>query len=291
MNKVSFIYLMILAGGIIDLGFLAMPAFAQDVPTLQKLQSIINAQQQLIEAQQKQLDAQMQSIQKLQKEVQSLAKGADKKGDTGIATKPLAESSVPSTAVASKPAAEPPKKHARLYRDYDWDPAGSPKAIIDPTETIQIPETATKIGIHGFATLQIFHDTNDIDNVEWVTGKIPVEGSDSATHYSVSMSRIEVSSETPSQWGQLNTFIGMDFYGQGQPNSPDFRLRQAYGELGFKDLGLSVLAGQDFATMIDLKAFPETLEYLGPAAAFNRRQPLLRVTKAIADDMTAQVAF
>jgi hypothetical protein len=291
MKKVSFIYLMILAGGIIDLGFLAMPAFAQDVPTLQKLQSIINAQQQLIEAQQKQLDAQMQSIQKLQKEVQSLAKGADKKGDTGIATKPLAESSVPSTAVASKPAAEPPKKHARLYRDYDWDPAGSPKAIIDPTETIQIPETATKIGIHGFATLQIFHDTNDIDNVEWVTGKIPVEGSDSATHYSVSMSRIEVSSETPSQWGQLNTFIGMDFFGNGQPNSPDFRLRQAYGELGFKDLGLSVLAGQDFATMIDLKAFPETLEYLGPAAAFNRRQPLLRVTKAIADDMTAQVAF
>ena len=72
MKKVSFIYLMILAGGIIDLGFLAMPAFAQDVPTLQKLQSIINAQQQLIEAQQKQLDAQMQSIQKLQKEVQSL---------------------------------------------------------------------------------------------------------------------------------------------------------------------------------------------------------------------------
>ena len=43
--------------------------------------------------------------------------------------------------------------------------------------------------------------------------------------------------------------------------------------------------------MIDLKAFPETLEYLGPAAAFNRRQPLLRVTKTITDDMTAQVAF
>ena len=112
---------------------------------MEKLQSIINAQQQHIEAQQKQLNAQMQSIKKLQKEMQLLAKGADKTEDIGIDTKSLAESSVSSTEIASKPAAEQSQKHDRIYRDSDWDLHGSPKAIIDPTETIQSQEQIPRL--------------------------------------------------------------------------------------------------------------------------------------------------
>jgi Skp family chaperone for outer membrane proteins len=88
MKKSVLIYFMILAGGIICLGFLAGPAQAQDVEKVEEMQRVIELQQQQLEAQQKQLDAQKEFhqkqldaqrklLQQLQKQIQSLAKDAD----------------------------------------------------------------------------------------------------------------------------------------------------------------------------------------------------------------------
>jgi hypothetical protein len=63
-----------LAAGIIGLGFLVMPAFAQDAVDVQELQRVIEAQQRQLEAQQQQLDAQRQLLQQLQTQMESLAK-------------------------------------------------------------------------------------------------------------------------------------------------------------------------------------------------------------------------
>ena len=78
---------LLLVFGILGLGFLAMPAFAQDAAKMQELQGVIDAQQRQneaqqsqIEAQQKQLDAQRQLLQNLQKQMESLAKDADTEG-------------------------------------------------------------------------------------------------------------------------------------------------------------------------------------------------------------------
>ena len=86
---------LLLAFGISALGFLAMPAFAQDAAKIQELQRVIDAQQRQnksqqsqIEAQQKQLDAQRQLLQNLQKQMESLAKDADTKEVPVAAEKP-----------------------------------------------------------------------------------------------------------------------------------------------------------------------------------------------------------
>jgi hypothetical protein len=51
----------------------------------------------------------------------------------------------------------------------------------------------------------------------------------------------------------------------------------------------SSLAGQAFATMLDLKTVPEALDFAGPTGAFARRQPLARFTKLFGRTVLAEV--
>ena len=66
MKTFYFRHVLLIAGGIIGLAFLTMPAFAQDAAKMQELQRVIDAQQKQMEAQQKQLDAERQLLQELQ---------------------------------------------------------------------------------------------------------------------------------------------------------------------------------------------------------------------------------
>jgi hypothetical protein len=284
MKKLSLMHFLLLAGGIIGLGFLAIPAQAQDAQKVQELQHVIDAQQRQLENQQQQLDAQRQLLQNLQKQMESLAKDKDTKG-TVVAEKPPAEQPMDFTKVP------PPKKVALSQMDkYDREhPSGTNVRIGDHSKTIPIPATKTEIGVHGFAELQIIHDTNGIDDNQFDTVNIPVDGSPSQTKFSVNPSRLEVSSKTPTSVGRVNTFISVDF--NGESNAADLQLRQAYGELSNENLGASLLAGQAWTTMADLKAIPETLDIAGPTGHFKERQPLLRVTKSLADALTAEVAL
>ena len=77
MKTFSLRLFLLLVGGIIGLGFLAMPVFAQDTEQMQELQRVNDAQQKQIEHQQKQLDAQRQLLQGFQKQIESLVKDAD----------------------------------------------------------------------------------------------------------------------------------------------------------------------------------------------------------------------
>jgi hypothetical protein len=74
MKTFSLYSLLFLAGSILVLEFLAMPAFAQDAEKVQELQRVIEAQQKQLEAQQKQLDAQRQLLQEVQSQIKLLAK-------------------------------------------------------------------------------------------------------------------------------------------------------------------------------------------------------------------------
>lgn len=284
MKKLSLIRFLILAGGIIGLGFLAIPAQAQDVQKAQELQQVIDAQQRQLEDQQQQLDAQRELLLNLQKQMESLVKDSDAKG-TVVAEKPPAEPPVDSNKVtpSKKVALSQMDKHDREH------PSGTNARIGDHSKGIPIPGSKTEIAVHGFAELQIIHDTNGIDDNEFDTKDIPVDGSPSQTKFSVNPTRLEVSSKTPTSAGRVNTFISVDF--NGESNAADLRMRQAYGELSNENLGASLLAGQAWATMVDLKAFPETLDMAGPAGLFKERQPLLRVTKSLADALSAEVAL
>jgi len=154
-------------------------------------------------------------------------------------------------------------------------------SYFDPAAVINVPGTETSVGLHGFAQFQIIHDTNGPAGNQFDTAFIPVEGAPSETKFNVNPSRIAVSSVTPVSDGQLNTMISMDF--NGQVDHPDPRLRLAYGEFVNERLGFGVLGGQTFATMADLRAVPETVDFAVPAGSWAQRQPLLRLTKAFRD--------
>ena len=167
---------------------------------------------------------------------------------------------------------------AQTDRFDEKSPTNVDASYFDPTAVINVPGTETSVGLHGFAQFQIIHDSNGPAGNQFDTAFIPVDGAPSETKFNVNPSRIAVSSVTPVTDGQLNTLISMDF--NGQVDRPDPRLRLAYGEFANQSLGFGVLGGQTFATMTDLRAVPETVDFAVPAGSFAQRQPLLRFTKA-----------
>jgi hypothetical protein len=285
MNARSLPRLLLLAGGIIGAWLLAVPAFGQDAGKVQELQRVIEAQQQQLELQQKQLDEQRQLLQDLQTQIESLAGDADQEEATAAAGKPPA-----------KPAADlteaRPRGKAGLSEASKHDresPTNSNVTYFDPAKSINIPGTNTAVGLHGLVEFQIIHDTVGLNNNRFDTAFIPVDGGPSQTKFSVNPTQIHLSSTTPVTEGRLNTMISMDF--NGALDHPEPRLRIAYGEYVNGSLGLGVLGGQAYATMLDLRAVPETLDFAMPAGLWQQRQPLLRVTKSLAERMIAEVAL
>jgi hypothetical protein len=271
-----------LAGGIIGLGLLPMPVYAQDATNLHELQRVIEAQQRQLDAQQKQLDAQRQLLQELQSQIKSPVKDADKKKVTVAAEKPPAEPPAGPTQARSQ------TKAAISQRDmYDLEsPTNANFSYFDPTLMVTIPDSTTEIGVHGLPVFQIIHDTVGLNNNRFDTASIPVNGGPSQTKFSVNFTQLQFSSTTPVTRGRLNTMISMDF--NGEIDRPDPRLRIAFGEFASDELGLGVLGGQTYTTMLDLQAVPETLDFAGPTGLWQQRQPLLRVTKAFANTVTAE---
>jgi hypothetical protein len=285
MKKFFLVSLLLLAVGAIGLGFLAMPAFAQDAGKVQELQRVVEAQQKQLEAQQEQLDNQRQLLQELQTQIESLAGDVDKEEVTVVVEKPPAKQ--PADAIKT----QPPRRAGLSDADkHDQDsPSGTNVTYFDPAKVINIPGTKTSIGLHGLAEFQIIHDTVGLNNNRFDTATIPVDGDPSQTKFNVNPSQLAISSTTQVPEGRLNTMISMDF--NGQLDRPEPRLRIAYGEFVNYDLGFGVLGGQAYATMLDLRAVPETLDFAGPAALWQLRTPLLRFTKSFAEGMITEVAI
>jgi hypothetical protein len=299
--------------------FLAVSANAEEIDKVQELQRVIGAQQRQLEAQQQQLEAQMQILMKLQSEVERLGKSADKEQATrreggaptqsssasaagGVSTKRPSESdgskspadeksTLSSTDTIDSREPTPPKRGgvAQADRLDSESPTNVDVTYFDPTAVINIPGTETSIGLHGFAMFQIIHDTNGPAGNQFDTAFIPVDGAPSETKFNVNPTRLAFSSATRVSDGQLNTLISIDL--NGQVDRPDPRLRLAYGEFVNDSLGLGVLAGQTFATMADLRAVPETVDFAVPAGSWAQRQPLLRLTKSLRGDFLMEAAL
>jgi hypothetical protein len=284
--------LLLLTGAIISSGILTLPAFCQEVGNVFELQRVIEAQQKQLETQQdqlnmqqKQLSEQKQVMQRFQEQINALVNDAEKKEMPAVAKNNQAEKTVVVTENASSQGTgiSEKDKHDRE------SPTGSNVTYFDPAKSINIPGTKTAIGLHGFAQFQVIHDTNGLNNNRFDTATIPVDGAPSQTKFNVNPSQIALSSTSLVPEGRLNTMISMDF--NGQLDRPEPRLRVVYGEYVSEILGLGVLAGQTYATMFDLGAVPETLDFAGPASLWQQRQPLLRFTQSIAEGLTAEIAI
>lgn len=168
--------------------------------------------------------------------------------------------------------------------------AGPLLAVKSPFATahpgyLQIPGSNTLIKIGGYVKVDGVYDVKGSFNGTAATfGDIPLEGTAASKrnpNFSATAreSRFNIATLTPTELGELKTFIEGDFYGAGgnaeQSNSYGFRLRQAYFEVG------PWLAGQAWTTFADLETVPETLEFNGPSGFPIARQALVRYTTAL----------
>ena len=182
----------------------------------------------------------------------------------------------PQTAEAAKPpqAAEPAKPVM----------AGSMPG------SFRIPETDTSLKIYGNVRVDSTYDfagrTNDINNNDW-SSAVFAQPLDTSSAYpqrkgqfyaTARASRLGIVTSTPSQWGDLEVKLEGDFnapnayMGELGSNGTQFRLRHAYGRWG------NLLVGQTWSNFIDLRSYPETVDFNPTGNVTLIRQTQLRYT-------------
>lgn len=281
-----------MAAGIISFCILPLPVFGQDIGSVEELQRVIEAQQKILEeqqkkldAQQKQLDQQAEFMQQLQNQLEMLKASPGDQKTTKLADVPTVKPTdrqVEKEEVVLSELSDA-GKHDRQ------SPTSTNVTYFDPTKVINIPGTKTSIGLHGLAEFQIFHDSVGLNNNRFDTASIPIDGGPSQTKFSVNPTQLAISSTTPATNGRLNTMVSMDF--NGELDSPEPRLRIAYGEYVSDQLGIGLLGGQAYATSLDLRSVPETLDFAMPAGLWQTRQPLFRFTKSMIGDTLIEAAL
>lgn len=141
-------------------------------------------------------------------------------------------------------------------------PQDAPPQPPPPDEKVDKPE----MEIYGFTMLDMGYDFGQIDpnwfDVERPT-KLPAFesefGQNGRLFTGVRQTRFGVKNLFPTPMGQLKTVFEFELFGVGaQAGETNFRLRQAYGELG------QLLAGQTWSPFMDPDVFPNSIEYWGP---------------------------
>jgi len=153
----------------------------------------------------------------------------------------------------------------------------------DKPKSWKLPGTNTSMNIGGYAKLDFIYDLNerpafhpDLANFGRSTPSPGAGQIQNQFRAHARQSRIWFKTWTPTDWGELATHIEGDFFGTGGneriSNSTSFRLRHAYGRLG------PVLAGQTWTNFMDLRSFPEVVDFFGPTGEPFIRQAQIRYT-------------
>lgn len=165
-----------------------------------------------------------------------------------------------------------------------------PKSVVagDAKGTFKIPGTNTSLGFGGYVKLDTIYNSasagaNKFSDQLYFPGLIPLESEDERDNltFSPRESRIWFKSLTPMAWGDISTYVELDFYAYQSPgnqvvsNSYAPRMRHAYGTLG------PFLAGQTWSTFMNVSALPDLLDFGAPSGRIFIRQPLVRWTQPL----------
>lgn len=171
-------------------------------------------------------------------------------------------------------------------------PAPKPNSNAANSMAIKLPTTNTSLEIGGYLKLDAIYNsesvggsggTNSGDEV-LLPGTIPVNpvaGESDQITFHARQSRIWLKSLTPTQLGDLSTYLEMDFFAFQAPgdervsNSYSPSMRHAYGKLGH------FLAGQTWSTFMEPMALPELNDFGGPVGRIFVRQPQIRWSQPI----------
>ncbi len=148
----------------------------------------------------------------------------------------------------------------------------------DVKGTFKIPGSDTSVGLGGFVKMDTLFNSvsagrDRIGDQQLAMGQIPIgaAGERGQIAFHSKESRLWFKSFTPNTWGDINTYIEMDFFGDPAAYTYTPRLRHAYGSVGH------FLAGQTWTTYLNVSALPDTLDVGGSAGAISSlRQSLVR---------------
>ncbi|HYB55423.1 MAG TPA: DcaP family trimeric outer membrane transporter [Alphaproteobacteria bacterium] len=150
----------------------------------------------------------------------------------------------------------------------------------------KLPGSDTSMSIHGYIKADFLYDFDQFLGDTFANTSIAGNHTANAHqggffHFNARQTRFNIETRTPTDWGQLKTFVEMDFYGTnatrtdniqsgGGNTSNVLRMRHAYGQLG------PVLAGQTWSNFDDVDDLPEQLDFNGGQGEAAGRQTQLR---------------
>src|SRR6266571_3930534 len=155
--------------------------------------------------------------------------------------------------------------------------------------SFRLPGSSTSIKLGGYVKFDaVYSDiTQGVDavaNQQTVDTAIPVgpagtPASNKTGELSLHarQTRLNLTTSTPTSYGNMTTFIEGDFFGadgnESVTNSNGLRVRHAYGALG------NFLAGQYWTNFFDENAYVETVDFGGPVGEIFIRQAQARWTQ------------
>lgn len=163
-------------------------------------------------------------------------------------------------------------------------PAPVPANVVtggDKPGSFKLPGTDTSVKIGGYVKGDLIYDVNADVGDSFAFSAIPAEGTvaderENQFRAHARQTRINLQSWTPTDMGEIHTYIEGDFFGTGGnevlSNSTSFRIRHAYGDFG------PVRVGQNWSNFMFLDSYPDTVDFFGPVGIPFIRQGQLRVT-------------
>lgn len=233
---------------------------------IQELQALLEAQKQLAAAQDSTMTRLLQEIEMLQRRQDEL----EQQMPSHDLTKTLGE------------------RLARVEADSNRAPELPPDIVSagDFPGSIRIPRSDAAIKFGGrvrFASVFTLEALGTEDR--FLTNSIPVEGSEAdvkgaRTNFSARASRLNFDIRSPTTIGDLRAFLEGDF--AGLENS--FRLRHAFAQYSHW------LVGQTWSTFSDPSTEVLDLDFEGVSGENVIRQPLIRYSRVIRDDLRIAAA-
>lgn len=271
---------------------LAALTFWSAAPTLSAADSEIEELKAMVRAMQKTIETQNERIATLEK--QRVAPAPKPKPDGRSVN--VAGLSVPTAELP--PSALPTEKSAVRDSDTFGDvqqAAPRPNNVpLDPKLKgfIAIPGTDTIFKIGGSARVDAIMDLGNSGNPnQFVPSSIPVPGEAgwdggerSALH--AKGTRLSLELRRPVAFdGTLRIYSEYDFFDDSASSAMKFRVRHFYGQ------AWNFLIGQTYSAFQDIDVFPDVVDYQGPNAIINRRQPQIRYTLPLHEGDTKMVLF
>jgi len=263
------------------------PVWAQDQPaeamSQAELQKLVLELQKQLKDQQKLLDQQDKTIQDQTEAIKGLKTQVDQLSMDSTGEAPgLSEDEIALR-----------ERLTKVEKELQAPP-DTPENVLtagDFPGSIKIPGTGMASKFGGFVRLGVVDSLDPIGSTDrFVTGTIPVSDDNLGVPFnegfviSAKRSRLNWDMRLDSSVGQFRAFVEGDFAGS-TGSSDVLRLRHAYGQYN------RFLLGQTWSTLMDIGAIPEDVDFEGLNAQINVRQPELRWTKGLGNDIPFALAF